>query len=464
MNSDTSSDFNFNAVNENINAIKKESSETDYYLNLIANTNKVVEEELADSSSLDLEESEKNDSFKNINKDSPISSTSKPQFETININSDKRPSSRHSSRRSTEEYSNHMDFVENHKVSTESENNNSFKNSPVSKEPKYVTQQNTRMKKIELLRKLCELKSKGYKLSKEYDFNSSIEEMEYEYDLLKSFADKRNGVKLYKNIILNACNVIEFLNDKYDPFNFQLSGWSKHMDIEVDSYEDVLEELYEKYRGRGKSMPPEIKLLLLILASASAFHFSKSFENTIPGVSQMHKNNPDFIPNLINGKKKQNQYMSEQEMNIERQRQELREQERKLKEQMRQNNVRINSQFNPPQQTVQPQVVSAPQFQTPQMADPMSAYTSKPQYQSTFASVSGGPPSGNIKSNDPRDKEPMIKKNENVADILKRLHSNNATEEESSVNNDRIISDATETLSETTSARRRRKKPMMVIT
>ena len=52
------------------------------------------------------------------------------------------------------------------------------------------------MKKIEMLRKLCDLKTKGYKLSKEYDFNSSIEEMEYEYALLKSFVDKRNGVKI----------------------------------------------------------------------------------------------------------------------------------------------------------------------------------------------------------------------------------------------------------------------------
>ena len=39
-----------------------------------------------------------------------------------------------------------------------------------------------------MLRKLSELKLRGYKLSREYDFNSSIEEMEYEYDMLKSFA------------------------------------------------------------------------------------------------------------------------------------------------------------------------------------------------------------------------------------------------------------------------------------
>ena len=39
--------------------------------------------------------------------------------------------------------------------------------------------------------------------------------------------------KLYKNLILNGCSVIEFFNDKYDPFSFKkLSGWSEHMNVE----------------------------------------------------------------------------------------------------------------------------------------------------------------------------------------------------------------------------------------
>ena len=69
--------------------------------------------------------------------------------------------------------------------------------------------------------------------------------MEYEYELLKSFANKRNGVKLYKNILLNVVSGVEFLNDKYDPFDFQLTGWSEHMSVEVDSYDEVIEEIYE---------------------------------------------------------------------------------------------------------------------------------------------------------------------------------------------------------------------------
>jgi len=225
--------------------------------------------------------------------------------------------------------------------------------------------------------------------------------------------------------------------------------------MEVDSYEDVLEELYEKYRGRGKSMPPELKLFLLILASASAFHFSKSFDNTIPGVSQVLQSNPQFIPNLINGGQKQQQFMSEQEMNIHRQRQEMQQRERQRKEAMRNHPQQNAPQPSPPQQT-------QPVYQQ-SYAQPFPGRDNFTSGQTTNI-PSTGPPSGMINSNDPRDnKPPVIKRNQNVQDILKNLHADN-TEEESSVNNDRILSDTTATASETTSARRRKKKAMMVIT
>ena len=190
-----------------------------------------------------------------------------------------------------------------------------------------LTEQQVRMKKIELLRKLSEIKSKGYDLSKKYDFNSSIDEMEYEYELLKSFANKRNGIKLYRNIILNSTSAIEFLNDKYDPFDFKLSGWSEHMSVEVDSYDDVLEELYEKYKGKGSNMPAEVKLILLMVTSASAFHFTKSYaQNSV--IETALKNNPGMIASMLNPKKPQSQYMTQQEINLQRQKELVQEREK----------------------------------------------------------------------------------------------------------------------------------------
>ena len=47
-------------------------------------------------------------------------------------------------------------------------------------------------------------------------------------------------------------------------------------------------EIYEKYKGTGKKMAPEIKLLYLIIASASAFHFSKSQASKLPEIGRAH--------------------------------------------------------------------------------------------------------------------------------------------------------------------------------
>lgn len=451
MNSDTSSDLNVNFMGDNnLNVLKKDTSETDYYLGLIANPSKTVINEPNSSSSLELSETEKNDN---------LSSSSKPAFEEIIIPklSDMDIESMRNSNKSstsTEKFDNYdnsdkniFDNISSKKKRSKkkrSERINLSEPEPVPVAPKKLTPQEVRMKKIEMLRKLSELKLRGYKLSREYDFNSSIEEMEYEYDMLKSFADKRNGIKLYKNLIMNGCSVIEFVNDKYDPFKFKLSGWSEHMNVEVDNYDDVLEELYEKYRGSGGSMPPEVKLLLLVLASASAFHFSKNFESKIPGLNKMYTNNAGIIPGMINGKKQNSQFMSPQELNINQQREEMIRAEKEKKVQMRNQSNRVNPQPNvsPPTSNLNNHLNQNPMFQN----------RPNENYQNSFHPIGNNPV-----SNPPA----VISRSDDVNDILKRLHTNEGTEEESSVNNDRIMSDTTVSEGGT---RRRKKKQMMVIT
>ena len=271
------------------------------------------------------------------------------------------------------------------------------------------------MKKIELLRRLSEIKTKGFQLTKDYDFNSSIEEMEYEYELLKSFADKRNGVKMYKNILLQSTSVIEFLNDKYDPFDFQLSGWSEHMSVESDNWDDVWEEIYEKYKGTGKKMAPEVKLLYLIVASASAFHFSKSFSSKLPGLDSVLTSNPGLLSKIINPQtEKSSQFMSAQEISIEKQREELKK--RDIENKMLQQKLK--------QQQQQQQQEPLPYTQIP------------PQ----------------IPANDLRPSHITIKTPDQVKDILNRIHNIQPssirstqldTQEDSTSNNDRLVSDNT---------------------
>jgi hypothetical protein len=198
---------------------------------------------------------------------------------------------------------------------------------------KILNEKELRLKKIEMLRKLSELKSKGYELSKDYNFHSSLEDMEYEYELLKSYADKNNGVKLYKNLLVNGVALVEFFNEKYDPFDFQFEGWSEHMSLEVDSYDEVMEELYEKYRGSGKSMPPEIKLMFLVTASGAAFHYSKAAAKKGAkaniGANMGTNMGTNMMANMMNKPKEQSRFMTPQEIHLEK----LRNQQKEMRNQ-----------------------------------------------------------------------------------------------------------------------------------
>ena len=416
-NSDSDTSINMNIIDNlgdkiNItnkaieNSKKPESSDTDYYLNLLANPDKLNDDSEKNSSTSSISDILENSEENKSESSKSSKSSSRASYKKVDL-STKSDSNDSDSKQQVPIFdSKPINDTPQPPVNFSSPpvNFSSQQNSVPKKEMPYAE---LRMKKIELLRKLSEIKAKGFDLSKNYDFNSSIEEMEYEYELLKSFANKRNGVKLYKNILLNSVSAIEFLNDKYDPFDFKLTGWSEHMSVEVDSYDDVIEEIYEKYKGSGKKMAPEIKLLLLIVASGSAFHFSKSTFKNLPGVDKVLQNNPDLIAKMMNPKKQSSQFMSEQEINLEKQKKKIIEKEKSL----RRGEPVVN------------QVNQVP--------------ISKPQ---------------------PKPVQQNIKAPLNVQEILNKLH-NNTTEtqdDDTSSNNDRIVNSQTLNSSEKRAGRKKK--------
>lgn len=173
-----------------------------------------------------------------------------------------------------------------------------------------------KFRKIEILKKLLDLKEKGFKLTKTYDYTSQLEEMEYEYEVLKRYADKRNGLKIARNLLINSVSILEFMNNSYNPIDFQLEGWAEHTQVEIDNYDDVLDELWEKYKITGKKFSPEIRLIFMLTASSAAYHFTKSHTKKTPDRSFM---NPSMVAKLFNNKPQQSKYVTPQELNIQQQ-------------------------------------------------------------------------------------------------------------------------------------------------
>ncbi len=137
-----------------------------------------------------------------------------------------------------------------------------------------LSEEGKMLKRLDMLRKLGELAQYKVKLSQNYNMNSDYFTMKYEYQLHTNIRAKQNFVNWTSSLMLNCIYGIEILNEKYNPWELKLTGWSEQINADITNYYDVFGEIFEKYNKPGKSMSPEIKLVLMLGGSALKFHLN----------------------------------------------------------------------------------------------------------------------------------------------------------------------------------------------
>ena len=166
-------------------------------------------------------------------------------------------------------------------------------------EPKLSKEELLR-EKFAYLRKLEALEKKGVELSKKYSMESSLQEMQGEYETIMEEKTKQNSVKFQGNMLMAMINGIEFLNGKFDPFDIKIDGWSEQVQENITDYDDVFGELYEKYKSKA-SMAPELKLLFQLGGSAMMVHMTNTmFKSAMPGMDDILRQNPDLMRSFQN--------------------------------------------------------------------------------------------------------------------------------------------------------------------
>jgi len=159
-----------------------------------------------------------------------------------------------------------------------------------------VNPEEERKKKIDLINKLNRLETKGYTLTKHFSMDNNLEEIQLEYDRLVDAKNLEGSIRFQRQCLMGVVTGFEFLNGKFNPADWQLDGWSESVHENIEDYDDVFEELYDKYKGRG-NMPPEAKLLMSVVGSGFMFHMSNSFfrqKMAGMGPSDVFKSNPDL--------------------------------------------------------------------------------------------------------------------------------------------------------------------------
>ena len=150
-----------------------------------------------------------------------------------------------------------------------------------------LSKEDSLKEKFNLLRKLETLEKKGIELTKKYTMESNLMEMKGEYEMLVAEKERQNSVKFQGNMLSAFINGVEFLNNRFDPFDLKLDGWGEQFSENVNDYDEIFAELHEKYKSTAK-MAPEIKLIFQLAASGMMVHMTNTmFKSAMPNIETL---------------------------------------------------------------------------------------------------------------------------------------------------------------------------------
>jgi hypothetical protein len=157
--------------------------------------------------------------------------------------------------------------------------------------------------KADILNKLARLEKKGHHTNKKLTIYSDINELRSELKRIMYGIETDQSIRFSRRMLIACVTGVEFLNKRYNPFDLALDGWSESVMENVDDYDGVFEELYHKYKTK-MNVAPEVKLIMMLGGSAMMFHLTNSmFKAAIPNMSDVMKQNPDLMKNMMDAVK-----------------------------------------------------------------------------------------------------------------------------------------------------------------
>ena len=116
-----------------------------------------------------------------------------------------------------------------------------------------------------------------------------------EYETILAEKERSNSIKFQGKMMMACITGLEFLNNKFDPFDIKLDGWGEQINENIDEYDEIFAELHEKYKSKAK-MSPELKLLFQLGGSALMVHMSNTlFKSSMPGMDDIMRQNPELM-------------------------------------------------------------------------------------------------------------------------------------------------------------------------
>lgn len=155
----------------------------------------------------------------------------------------------------------------------------------------YMTSEEEAAKKSEMLTQLERLDRKGVGGTKMTVANT-VEEIKAELNRRKDATGLEASLRFQRSMMTTVTSGMEFLNSRYDPFGVHLDGWSEQITQNMEDYDEIFEELYDKYKDKSK-VAPEVRLIMSLGLSAAMCHVTNTmFKSRAPGMDEILRKNP----------------------------------------------------------------------------------------------------------------------------------------------------------------------------
>jgi hypothetical protein len=125
-----------------------------------------------------------------------------------------------------------------------------------------------------------------------------LETMRAEVHSLERMRNVQRSIRTQRKLLISFTSGLEYCNKRYNPYKFGLDGWSGEVLENIGDYDEVFEELHDKYSG-SVDIAPELKLLAMVGGSGLMFHLSNTlFKSSTPQLNDILQRNPDIMAQI----------------------------------------------------------------------------------------------------------------------------------------------------------------------
>ena len=164
-------------------------------------------------------------------------------------------------------------------------------------QPKYVDPMTEINEKKELLYRMERLAKKGYQLPRVFNMSSDINEMRCELERVTRDKSVDSSIEFQRKCLMMLVSGIEFVARRFFPNKVKLDGWSSQVQDDIHEYNDIFEELHDKWKTKGK-LPVELRLLMTFVGGAVMCHMTNQIFKQLPGMESVLRQNPKLMKDL----------------------------------------------------------------------------------------------------------------------------------------------------------------------